>query len=293
MNEIDINKVKGGMTMKIGFIGAGKVGVSLGKYFADNNQEITGYYSKFEKDAIEAAEFTNSQVYRNQEDLVKDSEMLFVTVPDGVIEKVWNQVKTYDVSGKIICHASGALSSEVFSDISELKGFGFSIHPLFAVSDKYNSYKELSGSYFTIEGSEQKINVVKSFLEKMGNNVCIISKNDKVKYHASAAIASNLVVGLISLSERLLTECGFDEKSAHEALAPIIKGNVNHIINDGVTKALTGPIERNDITTVKKHLEILDDNDKEIYKRLSLEVVNVAEKKNKDRDYSKIKETLK
>ena len=74
----------------------------------------------------------------------------------------------------------------------------------------------------------------------------------------------------------------------------IINGDdVNHIINDGVTKALTGPIERNDITTVKKHLEILDDNDKEIYKKLSLEVVNVAEKKNKDRDYSKIKETLK
>lgn len=62
-------------------------------------------------------------------------------------------------------------------------------------------------------------------------------------------------------------------------MAPIIKGNVNHIINDGVTKALTGPIERNDITTVKKHLEILDDNDKDIYKKLSLEVVNVAEKK--------------
>ena len=53
-------------------------------------------------------------------------------VPDGVIEKVWSSIKHFSLSGKIICHTSGALSSEVFSDISKRGGFGFSIHPLFA-----------------------------------------------------------------------------------------------------------------------------------------------------------------
>lgn len=279
--------------MKFGFIGAGKVGFSLGKYLADNNQTLVGYYSKFEKDALEAAEFTDSKSYTDLELLVKDSEVLFLTVPDGLIEEVWNQIKETDIRGKIICHTSGALSSEVFSDISKRGGFGFSIHPLFAVSDKYHSYKELSGSYFTIEGSKEKIEDMKTLFESFGNAVCVISKEDKVKYHGAAAIASNLVVGLIGLSEQLLMECGFDKESAHNALSPIIKGNVGHIIDDGCQMALTGPIERNDIETVKKHLAVLEGNSCQIYQTVSRQVLDIAKMKNKDRDYSKMEEILK
>lgn len=279
--------------MKFGFIGAGKVGFSLGKYLADNNQRVVGYYSEFKEDVLEAAEFTGSNSYLQLEQLVKDSEVLFLTVPDGMIEAVWNQIKETDISGKIICHTSGALSSEVFSDISERGGFGFSIHPLFAVSDKYHSYKELSGSYFTIEGSKEKVEDMRALFESFGNTVCIISKKDKVKYHGAAAIASNLVVGLIGLSEQLLVECGFDKESAHNALSPIIKGNVEHIINDGCEKALTGPIERNDITTVKKHLGVLEGDSFAAYKAVSRQVLKIAKVKNKDRDYGKMEDILK
>lgn len=279
--------------MKFGFIGAGKVGFSLGKYLADNNQTVVGYYSEFKEDAIEAAEFTGSKTYSTIERLVKDSDVLFLTVTDGMIKAVWNQIEDTDIRGKIICHTSGALSSEVFSDISKRGGFGFSIHPLFAVSDKYHSYKELSGSYFTIEGSKEKIEDMKTLFESFGNTVCIISKEDKVKYHGAAAISSNLVIGLIGLSEQLLVECGFDKESAHNALVPIIKGNVEHIINDGYEKALTGPIERNDIETVKKHLAVLEGNSRTAYQTVSRQVLDIAKMKNEDRDYSKMEDVLK
>lgn len=279
--------------MKIGFIGAGKVGFSLGKYLADNNQPVVGYYSEIEEDAAEAAEFTKSKSYTDLELLVKDSEVLFLTVPDGLIETVWEQIKVTDIRGKIICHTSGALSSEIFSDISELGGFGFSIHPLFAVSDKYHSYKELSGSYFTIEGAKEKIEDMKALFESFGNTVCVIQKEDKVKYHGAAAIASNLVVGLIGLSRRLLMECGFDEESAHKALSPIIEGNVEHILKDGCEAALTGPIERNDMETVKKHLAVLEGNARTVYQSVSEEILEIAKMKNKDRDYHKMEEILK
>ena len=51
--------------MKIGFIGAGKVGFSLGKYLSINNLEITGYYSKNINSAKETAVFTNSNYFSN------------------------------------------------------------------------------------------------------------------------------------------------------------------------------------------------------------------------------------
>lgn len=279
--------------MKFGFIGAGKVGFSLGKYLANNNQTVVGYYSEFEKDALEASQFTKTNHYIDLEKLVEDSDVLFLTVTDGQIENVWNQLKTSHIKNKIVCHCSGALSSKVFSGIAETNSFGYSIHPLFAVSNKYESYKELSNSYFTIEGNSEKIEMMRDIFVQMGNEVCIISNEDKVKYHGAATIASNLVAGLIGLSESLLKECGFDEESAHKALAPIIKGNISHIIDDGVVNALTGPIERNDVETVIKHLAVMEDNDKEIYSSVSRQIVEIAEVKNKDRDYSKMKEILK
>lgn len=279
--------------MKFGFIGAGKVGFSLGKYLTEKGQKVSGYFSEIYEDALEAAEFTNSKGYKNIGELVEDSDVLFITVSDNQIENVWNQLKENHISNKIVCHTSGALSSEVFSDITGYGSYGYSIHPLFAVSNKHQSYKELSNSYFTIEGSPERLSDMKALFESFGNPVCIISKEDKVKYHSAAAIASNLVAGLIGLSENLLKECGFDETSAHKALAPIIKGNISHIIDDGVVNALTGPIERNDLETVRKHLAVLKDNDREIYVSVSRQIVDIAEAKNQDRDYSKIKEILK
>lgn len=99
--------------MKFGFIGAGKVGFSLGKYLADNEMEVVGYYSEFKEDALEASKFTKSSVNKNIEDLVRDSDVLFLTVPDGAIEKVWNQVKKTGISGKVVCHCSGCFITKM------------------------------------------------------------------------------------------------------------------------------------------------------------------------------------
>ena len=77
--------------MKIGFIGAGKVGFSLGRYFAENGIFITGYYSKELQSATEAARFTKSRTYDNMAELVGDSDVIFLTVPDSAIKEVYDQ----------------------------------------------------------------------------------------------------------------------------------------------------------------------------------------------------------
>ena len=288
-----LSVMNGGMCMKIGFIGAGKVGVSLGKYLTERGVRVVGYYSRTYQSALEAAKFTNTRAYDKISFLVEDSDAIFLAVPDRMISVVWEQLKLLPIENKIISHFSGSLSSAVFSDISRYHAYGYSIHPLFAVSDRYNSYKELSNSYFTIEGSPEKIGEIRQIFEKMGNKICIISAKDKVKYHAAAAIASNLVVGLIDLSEKLLMECGFERDEAGDALAPIVWGNIKHILNNGVVEALTGPIERGDADTIKKHLATISGNDRETYIAVSRQVLEVAKRKNKDRDYSKIEEILK
>ena len=278
--------------MKIGFIGAGKVGFSLGKYFCEHNLNVIGYYSKNLESAKKAAEFTDTMYFEDIESIVKSSDTLFLTVPDGVIGEIWSSIKKIPIRNKIICHCSGSLSSAVFSEIENYQSYGYSIHPLFPFSDKLNSYKELSGVFFTLEGSKERLKEMKMLIEKLGNPVQVISSENKPIYHCAAVYVSNFMVALAQTGIDLLVECGFSEEEAAFALNPLLMGNAKNIVKQGTIKALTGPVERSDIGTVSSHMENLTDSQKELYILLSKKLVEIAEKKNPDRDYDGLKNIL-
>ncbi len=104
--------------MKIGFFGAGKVGFSLGKYFSDNGLSVTGYYNRNKESALEAANFTGTKCFDSPEELINESDCIFLTVSDGAIKSVYDSIKSPMLSGKMLCHCSGSLSAEeAFPDI--------------------------------------------------------------------------------------------------------------------------------------------------------------------------------
>ena len=279
--------------MHTGIIGAGKVGCSLGKYFVLHGLSLSGFFDADKKAASTAADFAGTDFEEKLEDLVRKSDALFLTVPDGRITSVWDQVKELPIEGKFICHCSGALSAkDAFPGIADRGAFGYSIHPLFAVSDRFHSYKELSNAYFTIEGDRRHLEDVKDFFVSFGNPVRLIGAEDKVKYHCAAAICSNQVIALIEESLMLLGECGFDEDSALAALRPLIAGNVNKVLENGCVNSLTGPVERGDAQTVRKHLSCLSDSDRKLYALLSGKLLTVAARKNPGRDYGELKALL-
>ncbi len=280
------------MEKRIGFIGAGKVGFSLGRYFKEHHMDVSGYYSQNPESAKAAAKFTETKFFEKLDDMVGESEVIFMTVPDSAIGQVWQQLKQHSIQGKIVCHCSGALTSDLFSNMDVYGVYGYSIHPLFAICDKFNSYKELSKCLFTIEGSTQYLSYFQDLFKRLGNTIQIISKQDKVRYHMAAAMASNLVVALVHASELEFQACGFSEESARAALAPILTFNMQHITERGCIQALTGPLERCDVDTVEKHLEVLMGNHKEIYKSLSKELINVAKEKNPNRNYNQMEGIL-
>lgn len=275
--------------MNIGFIGAGKVGFSLGKYFCNNNIKVSGYYSRNLESAKEAAEFTDSKFYVNLNDLTKESDIIFITTPDSIISSVWDKIDKSAIKNKILCHCSGSLSSKVFSNIEDYNAYGYSIHPLFAFSDKYKSHKFLKEAFITIEGSEVKINEVVRLIKELGNDFKIISDKDKARYHLSSAIVCNHVLALIDEGINQLIKCGFSEEEARKSLYPLVNNSINSVFLNGSIKSLTGAVERADEITLNKHLECLDEEDKCLYKMLSRKLIKIAEKKNVDRDYKSIK----
>ena len=279
--------------MKIGFIGAGKVGFTMGKYFRTQGIEVTGYFSRSIQSAQEAADFTQTQVFTGVQDLLAVSDVLFFTLPDGAIRSVYEELRPYGIQNKIFCHCSGALTaSDAFPEIEKTGAVGFSVHPLFAVSDKYHAYEELTDVFFTLEGSAAKLSFMKERLKGIGLKVKVISPEEKVKYHCAAALASNYVIGLLAFSSRLLEECGFSADEAENALRPLFGGNAEHIVQDGMVNALTGPLERGDLATLKKHLDCLDGEQGKLYSLLAKELIVTAQNKHPERDYTAIKNYL-
>lgn len=272
--------------MKIGFIGAGKVGFSLGRYFTERGVCVSGYYSRDLNSSKEAAAFTKTKYYEQLEEIIEESDTLFLTVPDGSIREVYSEMSQSDIEGKCLVHCSGAMSSMIFSGIGQKGARGCSVHPICAVSDKLTGYQDLSKAYFTIEGKD--VADMEELIRSCGNVVEAISAEDKVKYHAAAVYASNLVAGLYDLAAGLLKDCGLSESFAGHALQPLFMGNAENVVSVGAVRALTGPVERADITTVEKHLEALEGEEREIYRLLSRHLVDVAKQKNPDRDYCKL-----
>lgn len=278
--------------MRAGFIGAGKVGFSLGRYLAEGGVTVTGYYSRNSRSAREAAEFTGTDHYEDLDAITADSDTLFITVPDGAIAGVWDQLRDLPIKDKNICHCSGSISSTVFFDAEDKGACAYSVHPLYAVSDRYHSYKKLGNAVFSVEGSEKNLDVVRKVFEGMGNDVEVIDGDRKSLYHCAAVMVSNHMAALADIGSRMLEQCGFSHEAAGKALAPLISGNADAIAARGVEDALTGPVERGDCETVKKHLGVLEGDIRELYRILSENLVTIAERKHPDRDYEELKKEL-
>ena len=285
-----VSPKKVGDSLKIGFIGAGKVGFSLGKYFAEHDLHVSGYYSRNLNSAKEAAIFTRSYYYETLEDIIKESDTLFLTVSDTEIAKIYSDILKYNLRGKIVAHCSGAMTSEIFSGISQKGALGCSVHPICAVSNKQTGYQELSKAFFTIEGEDN--NKIFTILQSCGNTVERLSSQNKIKYHAAAVFVSNLVVSLYEYGSSLLKECELSEDFANKALIPLFLQNCKNIVEKGTIQALTGPLERGDEETIRKHLSVLPTKEKDLYCLLSEGLLSVARQKNQERDYEKIKKLL-
>ena len=247
--------------MKTGFIGAGKVGFSLGKMFAESGLPLTGYYSRQREAAQEAAAFTGTRAYSDLCELVQDSDAIFLTVPDRAITPVYLELRSFSLSGKQICHCSGALSArDAFPGIEETGALGLSIHPLFPVSSRYDSYRELADAFFCLEGEKSAIPAWKTQLECCGCTVQTIDAAVKPLYHAACATASNLVCALVQQSIDELTRCGFSQEDALRE-------------------------------TVKKHLACLTEgNERALYTAATRKLIEIAVGRHPEADYGALRE---
>lgn len=282
----------------LGFIGAGKVGTSLGLYlFKKGDIRLGGYFSRTPASAQFAADLTGSRAFDRLSDLVDFCDIIMVTTPDDEIKNIWGQIGKLNIQNKIICHCSGSLSSSVFFDSTTKGAYSCSVHPMLAISSKTDSYRDLGGAFFTLEGDREGTQILSRHLETLGNPHKVLSSKDKRAYHLASVAISNLVIGLGQMACGLLETYGFTQEEALEALSVLGKKNMGALFEKGPGQALTGPVERGDLGTIQGHLGALEDLgwdlEGEVYRALSQVLVKIARDKHPERDYGPIEGELK
>lgn len=274
--------------MRIGFIGAGKVGCSLAKYLLVCGFNVCGFYSLSSVSAKQASQFTNSHAFETLEALVQECDCIFITVPDSQIVSVWSELMTLKLNNKLVGHCSGLLSSQVFSHKQVSYPFGFSLHPLYAIQDRFNSYISLHHAYFTLEANEGMIEQLLTLFKPLKNPIATIRTEKKALYHAACVLLSNHVIALAELGSQLFMHCGLDDQFAKQAWQPLFLDNAQALCHLGAKQALTGPVERGDVATIQQHLAALPDEIKPIYQYLSKVLINLSQQKHPDKDYQRL-----
>ncbi len=271
------------MVFPLGFIGAGKVGCSLGRHLMRHG--MVRWVDFLSRDAVraqEAAEFCGGAAYASVPDLVRDEQLIFITVPDSAIAQVAGEVADacraagVTLDSKIFAHCSGALGADALAPLREAGALAASCHPLYAVSSRFDCWQELAQAWFTLEGDDEALQILELLLAECGNRCVRIPADQKTRYHAAAVMASNLVVGLYETAVRELVTCGFSATDAEAALAPLFLGNARHIAADGVAASLTGPAARGDAATIEAHLSCLSGDTKQIYRLLTDVLYSIA-----------------
>ncbi len=263
------------------FIGAGNVGTSLGVFFKENGIAIRGYFSRTFKSAETAALLTSSRAYTRLEDMVNESRFIWITTNDDAIENVANQVAELNIhEKKTFIHASGLKTSDVLISLKKQGHATCSAHPLLAFNTVEQAVKMLGKTTFFLEGEQGDLLGIKQVFEDKNLTFAEIKKEQKAAYHAGACMISNYLVTLVHASNQIFELAGISNHVLRPAINTLIASVLQNLEGKGPKEALTGPIKRGDVQTVRNHLEILAEELPgltEVYKVLGKETMHMID----------------
>jgi predicted short-subunit dehydrogenase-like oxidoreductase (DUF2520 family) len=156
-----------------------------------------------------------------------------------------------------VLHTCGAYGAEILEPLARGGVACGVLHPLQTIATPEAGVTALPGSAFAVAGDPAAVAWGERIVALLGGTVLHVAPGAMALYHAAAAMAANYVTGLIDAAAVLMRAAGIDEKTALAALGPLIEAGVANALALGPEKALTGPIERGDAETVRRHLRAL------------------------------------
>jgi predicted short-subunit dehydrogenase-like oxidoreductase (DUF2520 family) len=169
----------------------------------------------------------------------RDCAAVLLCVPDAQIETAAAALPARP--GVLVGHTSAATTLAALSPHE-----AFSLHPLMTVTAQGATF---AGATAAVAGaSERALAAAGALARRLGMEPVHVADADRAAYHAAACIASNFLVTLEGVAERLARSAGLDR----EPLAQLVRATVANWAQLGAERALTGPIARGDEETIAR-----------------------------------------
>ena len=268
--------------MKIGIIGAGRVGTAFALALSGSGAEISGAFGRTARGVDFISYKLGKTFHNNISQAIKEADIVLLTVPDSDIANIAVKIHedcASDIFGKTFLHCSGALTSAELGPLGRAGGYTGSLHPIQTFASKEDGWKGMHGIFFGYEGSAEAREKALQLVRILNGTLLDIKSEAKPIYHAAACILSNYTVALSHVCGMLLDAAGIHKDIGIKAFMPLLKNTVDNIAAEGSLNALTGPIARGDCATVAGHLNALDGSDigaSELYRVLGRITVRLA-----------------
>ncbi|HJQ23506.1 MAG TPA: Rossmann-like and DUF2520 domain-containing protein [Blastocatellia bacterium] len=269
--------------VRLSIIGAGRVGQTLARLGQAAGYHITDVVCRSRRKASSAVRFIGAgtpQVASGAR--LQAANLIFIATPDDRVDEAARLIadNARAVGRTVVLHTSGALSSAALNGLRASHIAVGSCHPLQSFESPRQALGVIRQSYFCVEGDGRAVRAARAFVRRIGARAFEISSAMKPLYHAAAVMASGGLTALLSASLEALQHCGLSEAEARRVLLPLSEATLANVRTVGPRRALTGPVRRGDVGTVRQNLNALAALDAQwqaIYRLLAAQSLRLVE----------------
>jgi predicted short-subunit dehydrogenase-like oxidoreductase (DUF2520 family) len=254
----------------IGIVGAGRAGSVVGAALLQGGHRVVGVTARSTASRERAARLLPGVPVLDLPDLVRQAEVLILGVPDDAIATVAGQLGAR--AGQYVVHLSGAHGLSVLAGAAPATPVA--LHPPMTLTGSALDVERLPGIAFTATAPDMARGTVGALVKSIGAGLQWVAEDRRAAYHAGVVHGSNYLVVLVEQASEVLRGAGVDDPEA--TLRPLMTALLDNALRDGPA-ALTGPISRGDVETVRAHLAVLPDHVRPTYVALARATVGLAE----------------
>ncbi len=254
----------------IGLIGPGRAGVGLALALAQAGYSVRLHGTLTIGDGVTPPPW------------IGEVDVVILTVKDDAITPLATSLAKARAIGErhVVLHLSGVQGQEALGPLVTSRAALGSLHPLQTIVEPERTPGRLKGAWAAVEGMPRAIESGEQIARDLGMRPFRIATKSKAIYHAGAVFASNYLVVVEAIAQRLLRHAGLSDADAWAALRPLVEGTFDNLSRHEPREALTGPVVRGDTATITRHLESLAVDDAKLYRalgRAALDAAKVAE----------------
>jgi predicted short-subunit dehydrogenase-like oxidoreductase (DUF2520 family) len=239
--------------LRVGVVGAGRVGAVLAAALRAAGHEIVAAAGESDASRARIADLLPGVPTLKPTAVARACDLLLLTVPDDMLRNVVTTLSDAGAirPGQYVVHTSGRHGLDVLRPAADLGVRVVALHPAMTFSGTAIDLDRLSGCVFGLTAPDAERPIAESLVADLGGTPMWVPEEMRTLYHAGLAHGANHLVTLVTQAMEMLAAAGADDPAG--TLRPLLTAALDNALEHG-DAALTGPIVRGDVNTVRAHL---------------------------------------